>query len=211
MTRTWTRARCTTPEHTLRVRSLRHTLMLGHMHLVTQVLSPVMSSTYMCVSLWVHSHSLLRSVFHHRFPLLLDRHAKLAHCREQGDNTYDVHTSLTFSLMASSKSHTPECGFGQFEGDKQKFCLSWKVTRNMSNVMAVFIDAAAFSSVDKLKLVALVQRWNSNHDVVWMLGDVLAEAEELAVCRKVGKSEFSLKFRPKLLLLFSKLKFRAKL
>ena len=28
MTRTWTRARCTTPEHALRARSLRHTLML---------------------------------------------------------------------------------------------------------------------------------------------------------------------------------------
>ena len=34
MTRTRTRARCTTPEHALRARSLRHTLMLGHMHLV---------------------------------------------------------------------------------------------------------------------------------------------------------------------------------
>ena len=48
MTRTWTRANCTTPDHALRARSLRHTLMLGHMHLVAQVLSPVMSS--MCVS-----------------------------------------------------------------------------------------------------------------------------------------------------------------
>ena len=58
MTRTWTRARCTTPEHALRARSLRHTLMLGHMHLLAQVLSPVMSSMYMCVSPWVHlSHS----------------------------------------------------------------------------------------------------------------------------------------------------------
>ena len=44
MTRTWTRGRCTTPEHALRARSLRH------MHLVAQVLSPVMSSMYMCVS-----------------------------------------------------------------------------------------------------------------------------------------------------------------
>ena len=34
-TRTMTpRARCTTPEHALRARSLRHTLMLGHMHLL---------------------------------------------------------------------------------------------------------------------------------------------------------------------------------
>ena len=33
MTRTPTRARCTTCEHALRARSLRHTLMLGHMHL----------------------------------------------------------------------------------------------------------------------------------------------------------------------------------
>ena len=36
MTRTPTRARCTTPEHTLRARSLRHTLILGHMHLMAQ-------------------------------------------------------------------------------------------------------------------------------------------------------------------------------
>ena len=92
MTRTWTRAKCTTPEHALRARSLRHTLMLGHMLLMTQVLSVVMSSMYMCVSLWVHfSHSLL-----HLLPLLLshalraahwarqiDRHAKHAPFREQ--------------------------------------------------------------------------------------------------------------------------------
>ena len=45
-------------------------LMLGHMHLVAQVLSPVMSSIYMCVSRWVHvSHSILRSVLHHPHPL----------------------------------------------------------------------------------------------------------------------------------------------
>ena len=50
MTRTPTRASCTTCEHALRARSLRHTMMLGHMHLVAQVLSPVMSSMYMCVS-----------------------------------------------------------------------------------------------------------------------------------------------------------------
>ena len=35
---------------TLRARSLRHTLMLGHMHFVVQALSPVMSSMYMSVS-----------------------------------------------------------------------------------------------------------------------------------------------------------------
>ena len=74
-------------------------LMLGHMHFLAQVLSPIMSSMYMCVSLWVHlSHSLLRSVLHHPLPLLpshalravhwawqFDRHAKLAQLREQGE------------------------------------------------------------------------------------------------------------------------------
>ena len=40
-----------TLEHALRSRSLRHTLMSGHMHHLAQVLSPVMSSMYMCVSL----------------------------------------------------------------------------------------------------------------------------------------------------------------
>ena len=50
MTRYPTRARCTICEHALRARSFRHTLMLGHMHHLVQVLSPVMSSMYMCVS-----------------------------------------------------------------------------------------------------------------------------------------------------------------
>ena len=50
MTRTPTRARCTSREHALKTRTLSHSLMLGHMHLVAQVLSPVMSSMYMCVS-----------------------------------------------------------------------------------------------------------------------------------------------------------------
>ena len=80
-------------------RTLSHSLMSGHMHLVAQVLSPVMSSMYMCVSPWVHlSHPLLRSVLHHPLPFLPspalraahwarqpDRHAKPGHLREQGE------------------------------------------------------------------------------------------------------------------------------
>ena len=87
MTRTWTRASCTTWEHALRARSLRHTLMLGHMHHLAQVLSPVMSSMYMCVSPWVHlSHSLLRSVLHHPLPLLPSHALRAAHWARQPDH-----------------------------------------------------------------------------------------------------------------------------
>ena len=88
-------------------RTLSHSLMLGHMHLVAQVLSPVMSSMYMCVSPWVHfSHSLLRFVFHHFLPLLhFEQHTEfdnlIAMQAKVSNDANDVHTSLT--------SYEPNC------------------------------------------------------------------------------------------------------
>ena len=111
MTRTWTRARCTTPEHALRARSLRHTLMLGHMHLVAQVLSPVMSSMYTCVSLFEFTSltlyfdlsftilSLFFLLMHFEQHIELDNLITMQNLRtfaNKGSNdAYDVHTSLT--------------------------------------------------------------------------------------------------------------------
>ena len=97
---TWTRAKCTSPEHALRARNLCHTLWCR----VTctswlKSESRHLPSMYMCVSPWVHlSHFLLRSVLHRPLPFLSsralraahwarqpDRHAKPAVLREQGD------------------------------------------------------------------------------------------------------------------------------
>ena len=84
--------------------------MLGHMHLLAQVLSPVMSSMYMCVSPRVHlSHSLLRSVLHHPLLFFLLMHFELhtefdnliamqnlrTSANKVSNDAYDVSVSLT--------------------------------------------------------------------------------------------------------------------
>ena len=95
-------------------RTLSHSLMLGHMHLVAQVLSPVMSSMYMCVSPWAHlSHPLLRSVPSPSspffFPLMhFEQHTELDNliamqnlrtsANKGCNDAYDVSVSLTVFL-----------------------------------------------------------------------------------------------------------------
>ena len=117
-TRTPTRASCTTCEHALRARSLRHTLMMCHMHLMVQgVLEshPIRIVIRVC-SLWFHlTPFLLRPDLHRPFPLLLP-HApdNLRTSANKGSNdAYDVHTSLTQMTAAKVMdiiSRLPGCG-----------------------------------------------------------------------------------------------------
>ena len=182
MTWTWTRARCTTPEHELRARSFRHTLMLGHMHLLAQVLSPVMSSMYMCVFPWVHlSHSLLRSVLHHLLPLLPsralraahwarqpDRRAKLAHLREQGEQRRLRRPHLPHRLWTQLHGlqrvrrfpgflllHHPVIGFGHWRRyTRQAFHRSHTEDKPITSIQKTC------QSVSRLCLLCSIVQWN---------------------------------------------------
>ena len=113
MTRTPTRARCTTPEHALRARSLRHTLMLVHMHLVAQVLSHFHTHPHghTCASLLEFTSLTLYfdlsfAVLSLFFPLMhFEQHTEIDNlitmqnlrtsANKGSNDACDVHTSLT--------------------------------------------------------------------------------------------------------------------
>ena len=97
MTWTWTRARCTTPEHE-RKRAPCHILWCWVTCISWLNFRVLSCHPCACASLfWVHlSHSLLRSALHHLLPSHAlwaahrsrqpDRHAKHTHFREQGEH-----------------------------------------------------------------------------------------------------------------------------